>query len=95
MVVAALGDFDEGVVSRRGHDAPRFHFRGVDGAEVHHLLPVQELFNGGNDFRVASGAKNAVHLGYFLQNVPLIPLGQAAGDQDFAHQSLRFQGGGL
>ena len=95
MVVTALGDFDKGIVSRRGHDASRFHFRCVDGAKVHHLLPFQQLFNGGNDFRVASRAQNAVHLGHFLQNVPLIPLGQAAGDQDFAHQSLCFQGGGL
>ncbi len=49
----------------------------------------------GNDFRVASRTQNTVHLGHFLPNVPLIPLGQAAGDQNFAHQALRLQGGGL
>ena len=79
---------------RGGDDPAGLLLRGIDGAVVRHFLLVQQRLNGGDDLRVAAGAQNPVHLGQLLLNVPLIPLGQAAGDQDFPHQTLLFQGGG-
>ena len=79
-VVTALGDFQEGVVLRGGDHPAGFLLRGIDGAKILHIPIFQQGLDGGHDFRIAAGAQNAVHLGQLLENVPLIPLGQAAGD---------------
>ena len=95
MVVAALGDFDKGVVLRGGEHTARLLLRRVDGAKVLHFSFFQQGLDGGHDLGVAASAQNAVHLGHLLCNVPLIPLRQAAGDQNLSHQPLRFQLGSL
>ena len=95
MVVTAFRDFDEGVVLRSRDNTARLLLRHVDGAKIRDLLVLQQRFNGRYDFRVAAGSQNAVHFGHLLHDFVLVPLGQAAGDQNLAHQALLFQLGGL
>ena len=87
MVVAPLGDAEIGVPGGRGEDPLPVLGGGVDVAHVagpqtgvpHHLV------DGGADVAVAAGAQDAVHLRQLAQNVLLVPLGHAAGDQDLFH----------
>ena len=77
----------------RGQDASPVLGGGVDVAQVagpqagasHHLV------NGGADVPVAAGAQDAVHLRQLVQNVLLVPLGHAAGDQDLLDPALRLE----
>ena len=61
----------------------------------HNLVAGEQLLNGGNDLGIAAGAQDAVHLGHFLEDIPLVALGQAPCHQNFAHLALRFQCGSL
>ncbi|CAN4045389.1 TRAP transporter small permease, partial [Dysosmobacter welbionis] len=84
---APLGDAEVGIPGGRGQDASPVLGGGVDAAQVagpqargpHHLV------DGGADIAVAAGAQNAVHLRQLVQNVLLVPLGHAAGDQDLLY----------
>ena len=86
VVVAPLGDAEVGVPGGRGQDALPVLGGGVDVAQVagpqaacHHLV------DGIADVAVAAGAQDAVHLRQLAQNVLLVPLGHAAGDEDLFH----------
>ena len=92
-VVAALSDLDIGEVLRSGHHSPHLFLRGINGAEIHHAVAGKQLFDGGDNLGIAAGAQDTVHLGHLLQDIPLIALAQAAGDQDLAHLALCLQRG--
>ena len=83
-VVAALGDFQVGVVPRRGND-PRTAQRHVPlGAVAFQLARpggAQPRHDGGQR-RVGADAHHSVHFGHFRNDLLLVPLGQTAGDDD-------------
>ena len=87
VVVASLRDAEIRIPGGRGQDASPVLGGGVDVAQVagpqagasHHLV------NGGADVPVAAGAQDAVHLRQLVQNVLLVPLGHATGDQDLLY----------
>ena len=88
MVVAALGDAQIGVVGRGGQHPVQLLHRGVDAAEAADRTAGRHLTQCRNDLAVAAGAHDAVHLRQLLQDLLLVALGQAAGDQDLAHPAL-------
>ena len=92
VVVAALGDLDKGIMPGGGQDSAGLLLRRINGTEFADRIIRKKCLNGRNDFRIASGAEKAVHLGHFLQDLLLIPLGQAAGHQNFSDFPLRLQG---
>ena len=94
-VVAALGNLDVREMLGSGDHPAHFLLRRVNGAEIHNLVAGEQLLNGGNDLGIASRAQDAVHLGHFLEDIPLVALGQAPCHQNFAHLALRFQRGSL
>ena len=90
-IVTALRNFDKRIVFRSGEHTAGFLLRCINGTEVHHLLIFQQGLNGRNNFCIAAGTQNAVYLRQFLQDILLISLGQASGNQDLAHQTLCLQ----
>ena len=60
-------------------------WQGLRPEARHHLV------DGGADIAVAAGAQNAVHLRQLVQNVLLVPLGHAAGDQDLLYLASPLQ----
>ena len=73
---------------RCGQDASGLYLGSVNGAEVRHRFLFQQPFNGADNLRITAGTQNAIHFRHLLRDFILIPLGKAAGNQDFADQSL-------
>ena len=82
VVVTALGDLQVGIIVGAGEHPGRLVQRRVDVAKGLDGLPGQGLLHGGDDLAVAARTQNAVHLGHLGEDLVLIPLGEAAGDQD-------------
>ena len=85
-VVAALRDAEVGVPGRCGEDPGSPLLRRADVAEVagpealgHHLV------DGLGDVAVAAGAEDPVYLRQLPQDILLVALGHAAGDENFPH----------
>lgn len=91
MVVAALGDFQIGVIFRRGQNAAVLRLFGVDIVEALVALTRQNLPDGVCNIVIRACAKHAVNLRQLLQNFFLIALGKTAGDENFLNSPFCFQ----
>lgn len=91
MVIAALGNFQIGVIFRRCEDPAIFRLVGVNIVEALVALAGQHLPDRVRNIVIRARAKHAVNLRQLLQNFLLIALGETAGDEDFLDSSLCFQ----
>ena len=90
VVVTSLGDFDVSIVGGGGENPGGFHLRCVDGIELRDCSSLQQRLNGRYNLGIAPRTQHTVHLGHFLTDLPLIPLGEASGDQNLPDFSLCF-----
>ena len=90
-VVAALGDAEVGEVFGRGQHPVKLVDHAVDVAEAAGRAAGDDLLQRRDDLAVAARAHDAVHLRQLVQDLLLIALGEAAGDEDLAHQPLLLQ----
>lgn len=81
-VAAPLGDAEIGVLPGSGQHPGQLLHRAVDIRKVAALLAVHHLLQGRHDVAEAAGAHDAVDLRQLIQDIGLIPLAQAAGDEN-------------
>ena len=81
MLVAALRDLQVGKMSACGHKPLGIRQgQGVDVLDPDAAFSLQCLLYGIHDLVVRCGAQHFVHFRYLLQDLLLVSLGQAAGD---------------
>ena len=91
MVVAALGDLQIGIILRRGQDTAILRLVCIDIVEALVAFAAQHLPDRVGNVKVGAGAKHAVDLRHFLQDLLLIALRKTAGDQDLLDPALRLE----
>ena len=90
-IVAALRDFDVGIMLRSGENPPGFLLRRVNGVKLGNRVSFQQRFDGRYDFRIAARTQDTVHLWHFLDNLVLVALRKAAGNQNLSDLPLCLQ----
>ena len=95
VVIAPLGDAEVCVVGRCGAKAGKLVDGSMDAAKAARHTARHRPLDGGDDLGVASGAEDAVDFGHFLDNLILIALREAAGDEDLFDRSLLLPARGL
>ena len=91
MVIAALGDAQIGVVLGGGQHPVELVDPAVDAGKAAGVAAAHQFLQRRHDLAVAAGTHDAVYLRQLRQNLLLVALGEAAGDQNFPHLPLRLQ----
>ena len=91
MIIAALGNFQIGVIFRRCEDPAIFRLVGIDIVETLVALAGQHLPDRVRNIVIRARAKHAVDLRQLLQNFFLIALGQAAGHKYLLDPPFRLE----